>query len=208
MADYFDRVNNDIIIDVLREVGNIGAGNAATALANMLNKKIDMDVPQVNVMDLKEVPIILGGEEEEVVGVFFKLSGDIEGTIMFVLKSSVAHNLINMLVPNSGNEELFDDFTLSILQEVSNILSGSYVTSLSGLTNLKINMSVPSIAIDMAGAVLSVPAIHFGLAGDTILIIENNFFDDETTSTVQGYFFLIPDIDSYDALFTSLGVTL
>ncbi len=205
MSNYFDKVNNSTIMDVLREVGNIGAGNAATALANLLNKKIDMDVPRVNVMDLHEVPAILGGEEEEVVGVYFKLDGDINGTIMFVLKSSVAKNLIEMLVPDSGGGE-FDEFTLSILQEVSNILSGSYVTSLSGLTNLKINISIPLIAIDMAGAVLSVPAIQFGLVGDTILIIENNFFDDNTESSVNGYFFLIPDIESYDTLFTSLGV--
>ncbi len=207
MGTYFDKVNNDIVIDVLREVGNIGAGNAATALANMINKKVDMSVPLVSVLDLQDVPAILGGEEEEVAGIFFKLGGQIDGTIMFVLKSETAHNLIDLMMPGMGKGE-FDEFTLSALQEIGNILSGSYITSLCSLTNLKIDMSVPSVAIDMAGAILSVPAIQFGLIGDKILIIENDFYDAIKDASVQGYFFLIPDVESYETLFTSLGVTI
>jgi len=197
---------NDIVIDVLREVGNIGAGNAATALAKMINKKVDMNVPKVNVMNLSEVPELLGGAEKEVCGIFFKLDGDIEGSIMFVLNSQSALNLVNLLMPRE--DATFDEFTLSALQEIGNILSGSYISSLSGLTNLNVHISVPSLAIDMAGAILSVPAIQFGLMGDTILIIENQFIEEDVAKSVQGYFFLIPEIDSYEKLLNSLGVTL
>ncbi len=207
MADYLDKVNNDLVIDILKEIGNVGAGNAATALANMINKKVDMEVPKVCVLDFKDVPAMLGGEEEVVAGIFFKLEGDIDGTIMFVLKSDTAHKLVELMMPGMGSGN-FDEFTTSALQEIGNILSGSYITSLSGLTNLKIHMSVPSLAVDMAGAILSVPAIQFGLIGDAILIIENTFFDENSDDEVQGYFFLIPDVDSYETLFTSLGVTL
>lgn len=197
---------NDIVIDVLREVGNIGAGNAATALAKMINKKVDMNVPKVNVMDLPEVPELLGGAEKEVCGIFFKLEGDIEGSIMFVLNTQSALNLVNLLMPRE--DATFDEFTLSALQEIGNILSGSYISSLSGLTNLNIHISVPSLCMDMAGAILSVPAIQFGLMGDTILIIENQFIEEDIAKSVQGYFFLIPEIDSYEKLLNSLGVTL
>jgi len=197
---------NDIVIDVLREVGNIGAGNAATALAKMINKKVDMNVPKVNVMDLPDVPDLLGGAEKEVCGIFFKLDGDIEGSIMFVLNTQSALNLVNLLMPRE--DATFDEFTVSALQEIGNILSGSYISSLSGLTNLNIQISVPSLAIDMAGAILSVPAIQFGLMGDTILIIENQFIEEDVAKSVQGYFFLIPEIDSYEKLLNSLGVTL
>lgn len=197
---------NDVIIDVLREVGNIGAGNAATALAKMINKKVDMTVPKVNVMDLPEVPELLGGAEKEVCGIFFKLDGDIEGSIMFVLNVQSALNLVNLLMPR--DDATFDEFTQSALQEIGNILSGSYISSLSGLTNLNVHISVPSLAIDMAGAILSVPAIQFGLMGDKILIIENQFLDEDIAKSVQGYFFLIPEIDSYEKLLNSLGVTL
>lgn len=207
MADYFDKVNNSIILDVLKEIGNIGAGNAATALAKMINKKVDMTVPKVNIMDFSTVPELLGGEETEVCGIFFKIEGDMEGTIMFVLSTESAHTLINLLMPGMGNG-VFNDFSLSALQEIGNILSGSYISSLSMLTGLNIQISIPSLSVDMAGAILSVPAIQFGLIGDKILIIENDFIEEFGENSVQGYFFLIPDEDSYEILFKSLGITL
>ncbi len=207
MADYFDKVNNAIILDVLKEIGNIGAGNAATALAKMINKKVDMKVPKVNVMDFSTVPELLGGEENEVVGIFFKIEGDLEGTIMFVLSSESAGTLINLLMPGVSVGS-FDEFSMSALQEIGNILSGSYISSLSMLTGLNIQISIPSLAVDMAGAILSVPAIQFGLIGDKILIIENDFIEEFGSESVQGYFFLIPDVDSYEKLFNSLGIQL
>lgn len=207
MAQYFDKVNNSIILDVLKEVGNIGAGNAATALANMINKKVDMDVPKVNVLDFQAVPELLGGEEELVCGIFFQLAGDLDGTIMFVLTAESAKKLVNLLMPGMMEDE-FNEMALSALQEIGNILSGSYISSLSGLTNLKINLSIPSLAVDMAGAILSVPAIQFGLIGDKVLIIQNEFIEEDSKDSVEGYFFLIPDINSYDSLFSSLGISI
>lgn len=207
MSTYFEGENNGIIIDVLKEIGNIGAGNAATSLANMINKKVDMRVPKVNILDFKDVPEMLGGEEEPVCGIFFKLDGDMDGTIMFVLTLNSARRLLNLMMPGIMGDE-FEEMSLSALQEVGNILAGSYISSLSGLTNLKVLISVPSVAVDMAGAILSVPAIQFGLVGDKILIIENDFFEETSDDAIQGYFFLIPDISSYDTLFKSLGLSL
>lgn len=207
MADYFDKVNNALILDVLKEIGNIGAGNAATALAKMINKKVDMTVPKVNIMDFATVPELLGGEESEVVGIFFKIEGDMEGTIMFVLSAESAMTLVNLLMPGMAQGH-FDDFSMSALQEIGNILSGSYISSLSMLTTLNIQISIPSLSVDMAGAILSVPAIQFGLIGDKILIIENDFIEEFGGESVQGYFFLIPDVDSYETLFKSLGIQL
>lgn len=206
MSAYFDNINN-VVLDVLKEIGNIGAGNAATALAKMINKKVDMTVPKVNVMDFQEVPDMLGGAEAQVCGIYFKIEGDLEGTIMFLLSKESALTLIDLLMPGMAKEE-FDEFTLSALQEIGNILSGSYISSLSTLTNLKIHISVPSMAIDMAGAILSVPAIQFGMVGDKILIIENDFIESYENKSVQGYFFLIPDVDSYEILLRSLGINL
>ncbi len=207
MADYFDKVNNDLILDVLKEIGNIGAGNAATSLAKMINKKIDMEVPKVSILDFQDVPTLLGGEEVEVCGIFFKLEGDIDGTIMFLVDAANAHTLIELMMPGMAKSE-FDEFTLSALNEIGNILASSYISSLSGLTNLKIRISVPSLTIDMAAAILSVPAIQFGLIGDKILIIENDFVEEMGSEDVKGFFFMIPDAESYDTLFGSLGITL
>lgn len=205
MSEYFDQMNG-IVLDVLKEIGNIGAGNAATALAKMIDKKVDMKVPKVSILEFKEVPELLGGEETEVCGIFFKIEGDINGSIMFLLEMDSAFNLIDLLMPRDNHT--MDEFTYSALQEIGNILSGSYVASLSGLTNLNMHISIPSLCIDMAGAILSVPAIHFGQIGDRILIIENQFIEPEENEAVRGFFFLIPDVDSYDILFKSLGVSI
>ncbi|GAU79851.1 chemotaxis protein CheC [Fusibacter sp. 3D3] len=205
MSDQLN-LNNNIVLDVLREIGNIGAGNAATSLAKMIDKKVDMKVPVVKVLEFDEVPEILGGPENIVCGIFFKIEGDITGSIMFVLDQSSAINLVDLLMPRDNAE--FDEFTISALKEIGNILSGAYVSSLSGLTNLKIKISVPALAIDMAGAILSVPAIEFGQMGDNVLIIQNEFIETDAAKKVDGYFFLIPDMESYEVLLGSLGVTL
>ena len=205
MSEYFDQMNV-VVLDVLKEIGNIGAGNAATALAKMIDKKVDMKVPKVSILEFKEVPELLGGEETQVCGIFFKIEGDINGSIMFLLEMESAFNLIDLLMPRE--EHLMDEFTYSALQEIGNILSGSYVSSLSGLTGLNMHISIPSLCIDMAGAILSVPAIQFGQIGDKILIIENQFIEPDENEAVRGFFFLIPDVDSYDVLFKSLGVNL
>jgi chemotaxis protein CheC len=206
MGIQFDEMSNGIIMDVLREIGNIGAGNAATSLAQMINKKIDMKVPVVQLLDFDEVPELLGGPENIVCGIFFKFEGDITGSIMFVLDQKSALNLVDLLMPRDNPE--FDEFTVSALMEIGNILSGSYIRSLSGLTNLQIKISVPSLSIDMAGAILSVPAIEFGQLSDNVLIIQNEFIETQEAKSVDGYFFLIPDMESYDVLLGSLGVTL
>lgn len=205
MGEYFDQMNG-LVLDVLKEIGNIGAGNAATALAKMIDRKVDMKVPKVSVLDFKEVPELLGGEETQVCGIFFKIEGDINGSIMFLLEMESAFHLIDLLMPRE--EHTMDEFTFSALREIGNILSGSYISSLSGLTNLNMHISVPSLCIDMAGAILSVPAIHFGQIGDKILIIENQFIEPDENEAVRGFFFLIPDVESYDILFKSLGVNL
>jgi len=206
MVEYLDNINNTVM-DVLKEIGNIGAGNAATALAKMINKKVDMTVPKVNVLDFQDVPDMLGGAEVQVCGIFFKLEGDLTGTIMFLLTVESAKTLIDLLMPGSVTDEI-DEFTMSALQEIGNILSGSYISSLSTLTSLNIQISVPSLSIDMAGAILSVPAIQFGMMSDKILIIENEFIESVENEKVQGYFFLIPDADSYSTLLSSLGVEI
>lgn len=206
MAFEFGSVQNSMVIDVLREIGNIGAGNAATSLATMINKKVDMKVPVVSLLEFSEVPEILGGAENIVAGIFFKIEGDITGSIMFVLDQPSAFNLINLLMPIDAKE--FDEMTRSALMEIGNILSGAYISSLSALTNLNIKISVPAICVDMAGAILSVPAIEFGLVADQVMIIKNEFVDEITSEMVDGYFFLIPDFDSYDKLLGSLGVQI
>ncbi|TCK97916.1 chemotaxis protein CheC [Natranaerovirga hydrolytica] len=196
---------NEMHIDILREIGNIGAGNATTALSQMINKKVDMGVPKVNILEFKELSEVLGGAENLVVGILFNVTGEINGMMMFALEQSSAHVLVNLLM--GKNIDDFSEFTemdLSALNEIGNIIAGAYLSSLSGLTNLKINASIPHLAIDMAGAILSVPAIEFGKTGDKALMIQTDF--GEGKEEVDGYFILIPEEDSFRTILKTLGI--
>lgn len=191
--------------DVLKEIGNIGAGNATTALATMLQIKVDMKVPKVALLDFQELPEILGGAENIIVGILLTLSGNIDGMMMFVLERDAAHSMVNMLMGQDVPLDAeFSEMEASALQEIGNIITGAYLSSLSNLTQMSINASIPYIAIDMAGAILSVPAIEFGKIGDKALLIQTEFGERDTQ--VNGFFILIPTLDSYNAILTSLGL--
>jgi chemotaxis protein CheC len=204
MGFELDKVNF-IQIDVLKEVGNIGSGNAATALSKMINKRIDMGVPEVKVLEFKDVNEMLGSAETNVVGVMLSVFGDISGFIIFILEEVDAKRLLQILMGQIGEEcDDFCEIQISALKELGNILTGSYLSALSTLTSLNIVASVPQIAIDMVGAIISVPAIELGKTGESVLYIETEFNDGE--DKVTGDFLLIPDVDSYDILLRALGV--
>lgn len=191
--------------DLLREIGNIGAGNATTALSQMINEKIDMKVPVVELLEFKELSDVVGGAESLVVGILLTLNGDVDGMIMFMLQHKSAKHLVGMLMGRSVcEEEEFSEMDLSALNEIGNIIAGAYLSSLSTLTNLLITSSVPYMSIDMAGAILSVPAIEFGKVGDKALLIQSQFGKDD--EEVSGYFILIPTLESYEKIISSLGM--
>ena len=191
--------------DVLKELGNIGAGNATTALAQLLNCKVDMQVPQVRLLDFKDLGAAIGGEERLVAGIYLGVEGDITGHIMFFLEKGSARHLVSKLMGMELEGEEFNEMEISALKEIGNIIAGSYLSALSTMTNLVITPSIPYIAVDMAAAILSVPAIQFGQFGDNALLIETEFGDDVM---MEGYFILLPDEDSYDKILQSLGISL
>jgi chemotaxis protein CheC len=193
--------------DVLKELGNNGAGTATTALAPMVGAQIDMAVPQVQLLEFRELGEVMGGEEQVMAGICLAVEGDITGSIMFLLKHKAAKHLINQMMPGMGDPEgeEFNEMEVSALREVGNIIAGSYLNSLASLTNLLIFPSVPDLAIDMAGAILSIPAIQFGIMGDHILLIKTQFIDEEC---IDGYFILLPDLDSYGKILGSLGISI
>ena len=205
----FDLNNVDgMQFDVLRELGNIGAGNATTALSSMLYTKVDMNIPKVDLLSFEELHEIMGGAETIVVGILVTLDEDINGMMMFMMKTKSAFGLVDILfgrpVGTTAEDAELDEMSLSALKELGNIISGAYISSLSSMTNLTINQSIPYLSIDMAGAILSVPAIEFGKLGDKALLIESQFMEDD--NDVTGYFILTPTIDSYNKILTSLGL--
>ena len=194
---------SDEYFDVLKELGNIGAGNATTALSQMMQCKVDMSVPQVKLMEFKELGQLMGGEEIIMAGIYLAIEGDVAGSIMFLLEKQAARHLVNKLMGTSIEGEEFSEMGYSALKEVGNIITAAYLTSMASLTNLKLQPSVPDLTVDMAGAILSVPAIEFGTLGDKMLLIQTQFFDD---MVLDGYFILVPNLDSYGKILSALGL--
>lgn len=195
----------DFKMDVLKEVGNIGAGNAATALSQLLGKPIDMAVPKVQLLNFEEITDKVGGAEELVYAVFLRVEGEAPGNLFFILSPEAAINLLNRVagIRISGDNEL-GEMELSALSEIGNILAGSYLSSLADFTSLSMYPTVPALAMDMAGAILGYGLLQFGQMGDDALLIDTTFL--EGKNEIEGQFFLIPDPESFPKIFKSLGV--
>lgn len=196
---------NPIQMDVLRELGNIGAGNAATSLAGMLASTIDIGVPVVKTLDYNEVVDFLGGPENVVVGLLVRLKGDISGMMMYILQAAFANKITSTFYGKCLDDitEL-DEMDQSALCEIGNIMAASYVNAIASLTGLTIDITVPSFCVDMVGAIMSVPAIEFANVGDKVIFIDDHFkiIDGEVRSNM----ILIPEMDSLALLFSKLGV--
>lgn len=200
----YDDMGN-VEYDILKELGNIGAGNATTALSQMLQIRVDMDVPVVQLLPLEELPDLVGGAENILTGILFKLEDDLDGMIMFVTERASSVHLLDLLFQNTDRrEDHLSEMDLSALKEIGNIIVGAYLSSMASLTGLTVTTTVPSLAIDMAGAILSVPAIEFGMLGDHALLIQSCFKDEQIK--VNGYFILIPTLESYKKIMKSLGM--
>ena len=149
-------------IDVLKEIGNIGAGNAATSLSQMLSKRIDMNVPEVKILKYEDIIESIGGAENVIVGILVSFFGDIDGVILFLLKKEFVHLILNSLMGTELSK--FEDITemeMSALSEIGNIMVSSYVNSIASLTNMTIDITVPGLNIDMAGALLDSVTAEF-----------------------------------------------
>ncbi|TDX51909.1 chemotaxis protein CheC [Orenia marismortui] len=195
-----------IQLDALREVASIGAGNAATSLSEMLNNKIDMKVPKVSILPVDQVPEMMGGVENLITAVLVRIKGDINGGVLFTLDTSSANTLLSLLIGEKVNiEDSIGEIEDSALKEIANILTGSNLNAFSQMLDIQIKPEVPSLAYDMAGAILEVAFIELGQIGDYSLVIETEV-SGSIAEEIKGHFFLIPDPDSLDVILTKLGV--
>ena len=192
-------------LDALKEIGNVGAGNAATALSQIINKRIDMNVPKVSILPLGDVPDIVGGPDTMVAGVYLRVFGQAPGSILFLMPINSAFDLVNMLMGHEKTQDhTFTAMDESALMEIGNILASAYLNSLSYFTKLTILPSIPALAMDMAAALLSIVLIQLGQMGDHALVIETVFKTDD--DGINGHFFLIPDPGSLTSILVAIGV--
>ncbi|HEV2735753.1 MAG TPA: chemotaxis protein CheC [Longimicrobiaceae bacterium] len=183
-------------LDALREVANMGAGHAATALSQMTKCRIMINVPQLQVAPLEEVPELLTGTGEVVAAVLMHMLGDLTGRTLLIFPRTSAMRLSEILLHRpAGSSHVFGELEQSAIKEAGNILSAAYMNALSDFMGMMLLPSVPSLVIDLAGAVLTTAYTNFGHERDYVFCIQTEFKMEEETS-VQGHFLLLPDVES------------
>jgi len=186
--------------DILKEVANIGAGNAATAFSGMVGQKINMTVPKVELIEIQELPAITGDEEEYIACIMINFSGEISGKILLVVDMKNVEKMLKLIF--STDDLPGKEMQNSALNELGNILSGAYLKAINDFTGLDLDQSVPAMAYDMAGAVLSSSVIDYSQTEDFILLLETEFLAGE--EKIELFYFFIPEKDSLDFLFKRL----
>ncbi|MEW8957641.1 chemotaxis protein CheC [Neomoorella humiferrea] len=198
---------NALHLDALKEIGNIGAGNAATALASMLGSRIQMTVPRAGVLPLKEITALVGNEEDPVACVEFTVGGPAPSKIFFLLDASSAYLLIDLLLGKpAGTTSELDEMGRSVLTELGNILAGTFLNAFADFCRLEFKPSVPAFAFDMLGAVLSSAFLEGGYFSDRALVIETMFYSE--VITISGHFFLVPENAALETILLSLGLQI
>lgn len=200
---------SSVQLDVLREIGNIGAGNAITSMSTLLNKRIDMQIPSVKVVSFDEVMELIGGPEEIVVAMLFKINGQAKGTVYFILSTEEAESLVSEMSEDVTldlfGEEEPSELAISILKEVGNIMTGSYLTALSNFTQINMKPSIPYLGVDMAGSILTEGLIELSHVSDFAIVIDTEITDRDQHG-IRGHFLLLPEYESLSKIFTALGV--
>ncbi|MCI8304500.1 MAG: chemotaxis protein CheC [Lawsonibacter sp.] len=192
-------------IDTLREIGSIGTGNAATALSQMMNREVRITLPEVRIMGYNEAIEWIGGPEEVTAGVLVKMSGDVGGIMLSVQKLELVNVVLQTMLGTSiSGYESLTELEQSAMVEIGNIMISTFINALSGLADVHIKVTVPAFAVDMQGAILTVPMAEYGGMSDYLMAIGGNFVCDG--KEVPCHLLLSPDLRSLDFLLRKLGV--
>jgi len=192
--------------DALREVANIGAGHAATALSQMTGRKIMISVPEVSVRLLEEVALLVGPPDTVIAGVLMHVMGDLTGRTLVVLGQDSAHALCELLLRKPSQGSVFDAMQQSTIKETGNILCSAYMNALSDFLGMMLVPSVPALVVDLAGAVLTTAYLNFGHDRDAVFCVETTFRIEGSEQALTGQFLLMPDPPSLKVIFDSIRV--
>lgn len=192
-------------LDALKEVGNIGSGNASTALSNMISKNVQIEMPNVRILGFQEAIDELGGAERLVAGVLSRMVGDIEGMILTLMHKDFVNTIVGSFFSKNVDALLkMSEVETSALAEVGNIMAGAYVSAIGQLTGLQGRLRSPLFQVDMIGALMSVPVIELGEVGEKILYIDKQLSIDG--QHMASKLMLIPTIDSLEKIMEKLGI--
>ncbi len=196
---------NELEMDILKEIGSIGGGNAATALSSMLSAKVNMSLPKVEILDFNEALSNVGDPEEVVAAILVEMSGELSGIMLFILTKQFSDEILfRMLGKTEANFFELEEIDSSVLMEIGNIVISSYITAMASLVNMSVELSVPQLAVNMLGGIMSVPIAMMGQHSDRIMMITGEFKIDG--KALNSNMLLLPDVESLNVLMRKLGV--
>lgn len=197
---------NALELDILKELGSVGGGNAATALSSMMSAKVIMALPRVEILGFNEAIEKIGDPESVVAAIFVEMSGEIQGIMLFIVPQNFSDDILFRMLGKTRAELLeLEEIDTSVLTEIGNIVISSYVTALSALTNVQVELSVPQFTVNMLGGILSVPIAMMGQHSDRIMMVTGDFKIDE--KALHSSMLLLPDVESLNILMKKLGVS-
>jgi chemotaxis protein CheC len=195
----------ELQLDALKEVANIGAGHAATALSQLTSRTIMINVPEVNIRPLEEVPELLGSADDVIAAVLMHMMGDLTGRTLVLFPEASAKNLCDILFRRApGTTAGFTPMEESGLKEAGNILASAYMNALSDFMGMMLVPSVPSLVIDLSAAILTTAYLNFGHDRDYVFCVETAFRVEGATEPLRGHFLLLPDMPSLRAIFDAI----
>lgn len=196
---------NDVQLDVLREIGNIGAGNACTALSGLIGTPIDMSVPKVQLLGIDSTSEYLGGGDKEVLGIKIDVKADLTGMMFHIVNKRFAERIINTFYAKQIDTiNSIDEMDMSVISEMGNITSGAYANALATLSGFVVDIGTPSPGGNTVSEILRVPIEAYGSVGDKILVVDEQFIIDSEKLTSN--MILVLEGDSLNKLFDKLGV--
>lgn len=207
MTDSVDDVRNlsRAALDALREVANIGAGHAATALSEITGQRIMISVPEISVAPIEDVPNHIGGAEEPVAAVAIRVEGDLTGLTLLVFPQPIAHRIASLMMGGRPVRQL-GTLEESALKEAGNILSAAYLNALAEFLGMRILNSPPQLAVDMSDAVLTSTFVETSGGASHVFCVESEFQLQNDTAPLRGFFLLLPDPVSLRSMLTAIRV--
>lgn len=196
---------NELELDILKEIGSIGGGNAATAMSSMLSAKVNMSLPKVMILGFNEALDYLGDPEELAAAIFVEMSGELSGIMLLILTKEFSDEVLYRMLGKVDSDFLdLEEIDSSVLIETGNIVISSYITAMASLTGVNVELSVPQFTVNMIGGIMSAPISIMGQHSDRIMMITGEFKIDG--KALDSQMLLLPDVGSLNVLMKKLGV--
>lgn len=196
-------------LDAIREVGNIGTGNAATALSRLIGRMVDMDVPEAELVPIYSVAEHYGSPETPVCAVLVRTEEDFSCSLIFMIEEEKSDILADLIIPmdiSGMDEETRLQIRNSALTEQGNIILGAFLNALSQITGMTMPTTTPAVARDMLGSIMDLVASMFGVIGESAMLVKTSLQVKDLDEDLSGNVIMIPDPGSLEAMLAKLGV--